>query len=103
MRCASARWQPFVCWVPLVIQRGSYNRGLVHGQRQPCQDISVAVFRAWDLIDVISIEGLQQLVGILEVCYHGSVFGKEVMIDLMNNQLKIAEYLNLSSPMSLAS
>lgn len=73
------------------------TEALVHGRSQPCQDINVVVLRVWDLTDAISIEGLQQLVGILKVCRHEGVFGKEVMIDLMNNQLRVIEYLKLSS------
>lgn len=52
------------------------TEALVHGGSQPCQGISVAILRSWDLVDAISVEGL---------CCHGDVFGMEVMIDLMND------------------
>lgn len=73
------------------------NEASVRVRSQPCQDINVVVLIVWDLTDAISVEGLQQLVGILEVCCYEGVFGKEVTIDLMNNQLRVVEYLKLSS------
>ena len=35
--------------------------------------------------------------GILKICFHGGVLGKEVMFDLMNDELGVAEYLKLFS------
>ncbi|KAI5338804.1 hypothetical protein L3X38_018076 [Prunus dulcis] len=62
---------------------------------QLCKGINIAIFRAWDLVDAISTESFQQLMGIVKVRCHGGVLGKEVLIDLMNDELGVAEYLNL--------
>lgn len=68
---------------------------VIYCRSQLCQGINIVVFRAWDLADAISAESFQHLMGIVKVRCHGDVLGKEVLIDLMNNELGVAEYLNL--------
>ncbi|CAL2266283.1 unnamed protein product [Prunus armeniaca] len=57
----------------------------------------MAIFISWDLADAISVKSCQKLMGMLEVCRHGGVLGAEVLVDLMNNELSVTEYLDLFS------
>ncbi|CAL2277464.1 unnamed protein product [Prunus armeniaca] len=58
---------------------------------------SAYLVRAWDLAYTISVKSYQQMIGMLEVCRHGGVLGGEVLVDLVNDELGVTEYLDLFS------
>ena len=47
----------------------------------------MAVLRAWHLAYEISIESYKQVADMLEVGCHRDVLGREVLVDLMDNEL----------------